>query len=152
MKTIWTIAKREFTAYFTSPIAYVYLTVYLAVTNWFFFRGFFIIGQADVRGLLSITPWIFLFFVPAVAMGKWAEERKLGTLEILFTLPLRHRDIAVGKFLAGQLLIAVALALTLPTALTVSLLGPLDWGPVIGGYVGLLFLGGAYLAIGLFAS
>lgn len=152
MKTMWTIAKREFTAYFTSPIAYVVLTVYLAVTNWFFFRGFFLIGQADLRSFFGLTPWIFLFFVPAIAMGKWAEERKLGTLEILFTLPICNRDIVLGKFLAGLAFVTVALGLTFPAALTASLVGPLDWGPVIGGYVGLLFLGGAYLAIGLFAS
>lgn len=152
MAAIWTIARREFRAYFISPIAYVYLTTFLVVVNWFFFRGFFIIGQADMRTFFAMMPWIFLFFVPAVAMGKWAEERKLGTLEILFTLPIRDRDIVIAKFAAGISLIITALFLTLPIALTVTLVGNMDWGPVVGGYIGLIFLGGAYLSIGLVVS
>ena len=152
MNTIWIIAKREFTAYFTSPIAYVYLVAFLAVTGWIFFRTFFLIGQADLRVLFGVMPWVFLFFVPAVAMGKWAEERRQGTLELLLTFPIRDRDVVLAKFAAGMGLIATALLLTLPVAFTVAALGDLDWGPVIGGYLGLLFLGGAYLAIGLAAS
>ncbi len=152
MKNIWTITKREFTAYFVSPIAYVYLITFLVVTNWLFFRTFFVLGQADMRLFFGLIPWIFLFFVPAVAMGKWAEERKLGTLEVLFTLPVCLLDIILGKFLAGLGLIATALLLTLPMALTIAGLGDLDWGPVIGGYIGSLFLGGAYLAVGLTIS
>ena len=152
MNAIITIAWREFRAYFTSPIAYVYLTVFLVAVNWLFFRGFFIMGQADMRLLFDILPWVFLFFVPAVAMGKWAEERKQGTLEIIFTLPVRDIDIVVGKFLAGLGLIASALALTLPAALTVSLVGNMDWGPVIGGYVGALLMSGAFLALSLLVS
>ena len=146
------IAWREFRAYFASPIAYVYLTVFLVAVNWLFFRGFFIMGQADMRLLFDMLPWVFLFFVPAAAMGMWAEERKLGTLEIIFTLPVRDIDIVAGKFLAGMGLIASALALTLPAALTVSLVGNMDWGPVIGGYVGALFMGGAFLTLGLLVS
>ncbi|MFA4874241.1 MAG: ABC transporter permease [bacterium] len=152
MNAIKTIAWREFRAYFTSPIAYVYLITFLVAVNWIFFRTFFLIGQADMRTFFEMMPWVFLFFVPAVAMGKWAEERKLGTLEILFTLPLRDSQIVAGKFAAGLMLIAAALLLTLPAAFTVSLMGNMDWGPVIGGYLGLLFLGGAYLAVGLFVS
>lgn len=152
MNSIWTIARREFTAYFTSPIAYVYLITFLVVTTWIFFRTFFLFGQADMRPFFGLMPWVFLFFVPAVAMGKWAEERRQGTLEILFTLPLRDRDIVIAKFLAGLALIATALLLTVPIALTVAAVGDLDWGPVIGGYLGLLFLGGAYLSIGLVLS
>ncbi len=152
MNSMLIIAWREFRAYFTSPIAYVYLTVFLVAVNWLFFRGFFIMGQADMRLLFDMLPWVFLFFVPAVAMGKWAEERKQGTLEIIFTLPVRNIDIVVGKFLAGMGLIASALALTLPAALTVSLVGNMDWGPVIGGYVGALLMSGAFLALGLLVS
>ncbi|MBI4212521.1 MAG: ABC transporter permease subunit [Deltaproteobacteria bacterium] len=152
MNTIITISKREFTAYFTTPIAYVYLVTFLALINWLFFRGFFLMGQADLRSFFAITPWIFLFFVPAVAMGKWAEERKQGTLELLFTLPIRDRDLIFGKFFGSLGLIVAALLFTLPIALTAELLGNLDWGPVIGGYVGLTFLGGAFLAIGLAIS
>lgn len=152
MKTILIIARREFAAYFTSPIAYVYLTTFLVVVNWFFFRSFFLIGQADMRVFFGLMPWVFLFFVPAVAMGKWAEERKQGTLEIMFTLPVRECDVVVAKFFAGLLLIAVALVLTLPIAITAAFTGSLDFGPVVGGYLGLFFLGGAYLAIGLVIS
>lgn len=151
-KNILTITLREYVAYFTSPTAYVYLITFLAIANWIFFRGFFLIGQADLRQLFGMMPWIFLFFVPAVAMGKWAEERKQGTLEILFTLPIADIDIVLAKFLAGLGLIATALALTIPTSITVALLGNLDWGPVMAGYLGLLFLGGAYLSIGLAIS
>lgn len=152
MKIISTITKRELSAFFTSPIAYVYLLAFLVVTNWLFFRGFFLVGQADLRPLFGIMPWIFLFFVPAVAMGKWAEERRLGTHEILFTLPVSTTHIALAKFFSGLLLIALAVLLTLPMAISAALLGPLDWGQVIGSYMGTLFMGGAYLAMGLFVS
>lgn len=152
MKTMIAIAWREFRAYFMSPIAYVYLLTFLVAVNWIFFRTFFLIGQTDMRTFFDMMPWVFLFFVPAVAMGKWAEERKQGTLEILYTLPVRDMNIVMAKFFAGLMLIATAILLTLPIAFTVAIMGDLDWGPVVGGYVGLLFLGGAYLAIGLFIS
>jgi len=152
MKNIFTIAWREFKAYFLSPIAYVYLVVFLVTVNWFFFRTFFIIGQSDLRPLFDMMPWIFLFFVPAVTMGKWAEERKLGTLETLFTLPVRDAEIAMAKFLAALMLLALSLTLTAPIAFTAAMLGNMDWGSAVGGYVGLLLLGGAYIAIGLVVS
>ncbi len=146
------IAWREYRAYFTSPIAYVSLATFLVAVAWLFFRAFFLIGQADLRDLFRLMPWIFLFFLPAIAMGKWADERKLGTLELLCTLPVRDVEIVMAKFLAGLALIATALALTLTIPLSVTLVGDLDWGPVVGGYVGLLFLGGAYLSVGLVVS
>ncbi|MBT3182272.1 MAG: ABC transporter permease [Deltaproteobacteria bacterium] len=149
---IFIIAKKEYKAYFLSPIAYVYLITFLVIVNWLFFRSFFLVGQADMRQFFGMMPWIFLFFVPAVAMSKWSEERKLGTLELLFTLPIRDIDIIIAKFLAGVGLIATALILTFPIAITVALVGNPDWGPIIGGYLGLLLLGGAYLSIGLMIS
>lgn len=152
LNTIWTIARREFFSYFMSPIAYIYLITFLVISSWIFYRGFFLIGQADMRVFFGMMPWIFLIFVPAVAMGKWADERKQGTLEVLFTLPLRDIDIIIAKFAAGLALIALTLAFTLPIAFTTALLGDMDWGPVIGGYFGLIFMGGAYLAIGLTLS
>lgn len=152
MTTIWTITRREFLAYFRSPIAYVYLATFLVLSNWLFFRGFYLMGEADMRPFFTLMPWIYLFFVPAVAMSKWAEERKLGTLELLLTLPVREIEVVIAKFLAGMGLLAVALVCTLPLPFTVALLGQLDWGPVIGGYIGLLFMGGAYLAVGLLVS
>lgn len=152
MRSIWTISKREFLAYFSSPIAYVYLVTFLIVVNWLFFRSFFLIGQADMRMFFGAMPWIFLFFIPAVSMGKWADERKQGTLEVLFTLPLKDSDIVIAKFLAGLALISTALLLTIPIPVSILFLGSIDLGPVLGGYIGLLFLGGAYLSIGLFVS
>jgi ABC-2 type transport system permease protein len=152
LHSVFAIAKREYKAYFLSPIAYVYLVTFLVIVNWIFFRAFFLIGQADMRLFFGMMPWIFLFFVPAISMGKWAEERKLGTLEILFTMPIRDVDIIIAKFIAGLALIATALALTAPIAITVALVGDPDWGPIIGGYLGTLLLGGAYLSIGLMIS
>lgn len=152
MKSIFVIAKREFKAYFLTPIAYVYLIAFLVLINWIFFRTFFLVGQSDLRPLFGMMPWLFLFFAPAVAMGKWAEEKKLGTLELLLTLPIKDYQVVVGKFIAGLGLIACSALLTLPAAISVNLIGDLDWGPVIGGYIGVLFLGGAYLSIGLFFS
>lgn len=152
MNTITAVARREFLAYFRSPIAYVFLTTFVVLTCFFFFSGFYLRGQADLRQFFILMPWIFLFFVPAVAMGKWPEERRQGTLELLLTLPINDRNVVLGKFFAGLSLIATALVSTFPLALTVSLLGHLDWGPVVCGYLGLLFLGGAYLSVGLAVS
>jgi ABC-2 type transport system permease protein len=152
MNNIAIIARREFKAYFLSPIAYVYLIVFLLVVNWFFFLGFFLLGHADMRPMFQMMPRIFLILAPAVAMGKWAEERKLGTLELLLTLPVKDCQVVVAKFLAGLALIASAVLLTLPAAFTVAGVGNLDWGPVVGGYLGTILLGGAYLSIGLFFS
>src|SRR3989338_8131984 len=133
MKAIWIIARREFVSYFITPIAYIYLIAFAAVSYWFFFRGFFLMGQADLRAFFGMMPWVFLFFVPAVAMGKWAEEKRNGTIEILFTLPVARIDIVIAKFLAGWGLVMVALLLTLPMAITAHLVGNLDWGPLLCG-------------------
>ncbi len=152
MKTIRTIAQREFLAYFTSPIAYVFLIAFLVVTQWLFWRSFFVMGQNNLRGFFSLMPWVFLFFIPAIAMGRWAEEKKDGTIEILFTLPLKKWGAVLGKFLATLGLLTTALFLTSPMVATLALLGHLDFGPIVGGYLGLLFMGGAYLAIGLWVS
>lgn len=152
MKTIWIIARREYKAYFFSPIAYVYLFTFLVLSSWIFFRGFFVMSQAELRPFFSLMPWIFLFFVPAIAMGKWAEEKKSGTLEILLTLPVRNIDVVAAKFLASLLLVVTSILFTLPLPIIVSFLGEPDLGPVIGGYLGLILMGGAYLAICLFLS
>lgn len=146
------IALKEFRSYFHSPIAYVYLLAFVVLSNWFFFRTFFLTRQADMRPLFGFMPWFLLFLVPAVAMGRWAEERKSGTMELLLTLPVADRDVVLGKFWGSMGLITVALLLTLPLPLSVSFMGQLDWGPVIGGYLGLLLLSGAFLSIGLFVS
>ncbi|HIN32700.1 MAG TPA: ABC transporter [Nitrospirales bacterium] len=146
------IAKREFRSYFNSPIAYIVISVFLLLSGWFFFSSLFLIGRSTLRGFFSFTPILFIMFIPAITMRLIAEEVKTGTLEWLTSMPLRDLDVVLGKFLAALGLIAVALAMTLPYPISVDMVGALDWGPVIGGYIGLLLLAGAFLAVGLFAS
>jgi ABC-2 type transport system permease protein len=152
MNAILGVFKREFRAYFNSPIAYVYITVFLAIVNWFFFRDFFLMEQATLRGFLEALPVYFLFFVPAVSMRLWSEERKLGTVELLLTLPVKDHEVVLGKFLAGLALLAVSLVLTFPLVITVKALGNPDMGAIFASYLGGLLLGAAYLAIGFFVS
>ncbi len=152
MNTTYAIFKREFKGYFSSPIAYIYLTSFIVLINWLYLRGFFLINQANLRSLFSILPCIFLLFVPAVTMRLWAEERKLRTLEILMTLPVKDVEVVLGKFFASYAFLALSILLTFPLPLTLALLGNPDGGQIIGGYLGALLIGGAYLAIGLFAS
>jgi ABC-2 type transport system permease protein len=152
MRVIAALTKKEFKSSFQSPIAYIYLVVFLVFTAWFFFRGFFLMNVAGMRGFFSLMPWTFLFLIPAATMRLWAEEQKLGTMEVLMTWPVREHEAVLGKFLAGFGLLAVSLLLTLPLAATVFLVGDPDPGPILAGYLGLLFMGSAYLAIGLFAS
>ena len=146
------IYKRELNGYFNSPIAYIFIVVFLLLASWLFFRGYFLYAQADLRPFFSLLPWMFLFFVPAVSMRLWAEERKLGTAELLLTLPVRDEEIILGKFLAGLTLVVLTVVLEFPLLLLTAYLGDIDPGPVVGGALGALFLGGAYLAIGLFLS
>jgi ABC-2 type transport system permease protein len=148
------VTLRELRAYFHSPIAYVFLLVFLIAALFTFFnpKAFFARGQADLRGLFEAVPLLTLLLVPALTMRLWAEEAKQGTLELLLTLPAKEHELVSGKFLASWALLAVGLALTLPLAVTVSFLGHLDWGPVVGGYIGALLLGAAYLAVGQFVS
>jgi len=146
------VYKRELRSYFNSPIAYIFIVVFLLLASWLFFRGFFLYGQADLRPFFSLLPWMFLFFVPAVSMRLWAEERKMGTAELLLTFPVKDEAVILGKFLAGLTLITLTVLLEFPLLLLTSHLGNVDPGPVIGGTLGAIFLGGAYLAIGLFLS
>lgn len=152
MRTIAALTGKEFRSYFHSPIAYIYLVVFIAFTSWFFFRGFFVMNTATMRGFFSLMPWTFLFLIPAVTMRLWAEEQKLGTMEVLMTWPVREHEAVLGKYFAGLGLLLVSLLLTLPLTATVFLVGGPDPGPILAGYLGLVFMGGAYLAIGLFAS
>jgi ABC-2 type transport system permease protein len=125
----------------------------LVSNGFFFFIGdFFREGQATMRGYFEVLPWIFLFFVPAITMRLWAEERKTGTLEVLLTLPLRDAEVVLGKFLAGLAFLGLALACTLTVPLTVGVFGQPDWGVIVASYAGALLLGAAYLSIGLWAS
>jgi len=152
MHNILAIARKEFRSYFSSVIAYIFITLFLAVSGWLFMSGFFLVGQASLRPFFSLLPWLFLVFVPAVTMRLWAEEKKLGTIELLMTFPVRDVEVVLGKFVAALAFLAVALALSFPLALTAAYAGDPDWGPIFGGYLGSLLLGGAYLAIGVFAS
>ncbi len=146
------IFKREFRAYIASPIAYIVISVFLLITGWFFFTPFFLQNQANLRNFFNLLPMVFSFVVPAVTMRLFSEEFSVGSYETLMTLPVTFTQIIVGKFLAACAFIAIMLVPTLLYPLTVSVLGVLDWGPVIGGYLGALLLGGAFSAVGLFAS
>lgn len=152
IKNIWTIFKKEFSLYFNSPIAYIFITVFLVVSTWFYMGRFFMVAQADMRMYFQMLPWVFLFFVPAVAMRLWAEERKSGTMEVLLTLPFRDFEIVSAKFLAAFAFLVLTVALSFPIPLTLAYLGSPDIGPILGGYMGAFFLGAAYLAIGMFIS
>jgi ABC-2 type transport system permease protein len=152
MRSILVISGKEFRAYFSSVIAYIFITLFLAVSGWLFMQSFFLMGQASLRSFFSLLPWLFLIFVPAVAMRLWAEEKKLGTIELLMTFPVRDSEVVLGKFLAAIGFLGVALFLSFPLALTAAYVGDPDWGAIVGGYLGALLLGAAYLAIGLFIS
>lgn len=145
-------SKKELKSFFDSPIAYIVITIFLLITGWFFFNNLFLAGQASMRDLFNIVPFIFMFFVPAITMRSISEERKSGTIEILVTLPVEDYQIILGKFFAGLMLICCALTLTWVYVLFLSLLGNLDLGATFAGYVGLVFLGAAYLSIGIFTS
>jgi ABC-2 type transport system permease protein len=154
MSHILAIAKKELRAYFLSPVALIFLATFLFVTLFTFFwvEAFFTRNIADIRPLFSWLPILLIFLVAALTMRLWSEEQKLGTLEILMTMPVETHRLVLGKFLGGLGLVALALALTLGVPMTVSLLGELDWGPVFGGYLAALLLAGAYLSIGLTLS
>jgi ABC-2 type transport system permease protein len=152
MRNILVIAGKEFRAYFSSVIAYIFITLFLAVSGWLFMQSFFLLGQASLRPFFSFLPYQFLIFVPAVTMRLWAEEKKLGTIELLMTFPVRDSEVVLGKFLAAIGFLGVALFLSFPLALTAAYAGDPDWGAIFGGYLGALLLGASYLAIGLFIS
>jgi ABC-2 type transport system permease protein len=154
MNAVWIVARKELRGAFQSPVALLFLAVFLLVTLFSFFTGsrFFARNIADVRPLFEWLPLLLILLVSAATMRMWAEERKMGTLELMMTLPLRTADVVLGKFTAAVALVAIGLALTLPLPVMVSWLGPLDWGPVVGGYMGALLLGAAYAAIGLAVS
>lgn len=152
MKKVYPIFKRELKAYFNSPIAYIVITVFLLISGWFFSSSLFLVNQATLRGAFGIIPLIFVFVVPAITMRLISEEKKSGTIELLVTMPVKDLEIILGKFLAALVLLTIAILLTLTYAITVSLLGDVDGGPVLGGYLGLILMGAAYLSIGIFVS
>ena len=154
MRNALTVFKREFKSYFDSPVAYVFLTAFLALVGFLTFgvARFYEARQADLTAFFFWHPWVYLLLIPAATMGTWADERRNGTIEQLLTLPLTVWEALTGKFLAAWAFIGIALALTFPVALTAGYLGAPDWGTVVCGYLGSLLLAGAASAIGVFAS
>lgn len=149
-RNVSAIFKREFAGYFTTPVAYVFLIVFLALAGalTFYIGNFFDRNQADLEAFFTFHPWLYLFLIPAISMRLWAEERKSGTVELLLTLPVSLWDAVLGKFLAAWIFAGVALLLTFPFWITVNLLGDPDNGAILAGYIGSFLMAGAYLAIG----
>jgi ABC-2 type transport system permease protein len=153
MKDVGIIFRREFRAYFYSPIAYVFTVIFVVLNSGLYMFHFFFFGNADMRAFFSQLPLTLgLIFIPAVAMRLWSEEHKLGTVELLLTLPMKIEHIVVGKFLASFLFYLVALAGTLVIPVLLIILGKPDFGPIIGGYFGAILLGAFFLAVGIFIS
>ena len=154
LRHILTIAKREMAGYFASPVAYVFIVIFLLLTGFFAFMvsGFFERGQANLASFFAWHPWLYLFLVPAVGMRMWSEERRLGTIELLLTMPITPWQAIVGKFLASWLVLALALALTFPIVITVNYLGHPDNGVILASYAGSLLLSGAYLSVSAMTS
>ena len=150
MANVWIIYKRELSAYFGTPIAYVFLAIFVFLSGIFAFYigNFFERGQADLQAFFQFHPWLYLFLIPALSMRLWAEERRAGTIELLFTLPVTMTEVVLGKFLAAWKFTAIALSLTFPLWLTVNYLGDPDNGVILAGYLGSLLMAGAFLAIG----
>jgi ABC-2 type transport system permease protein len=151
MRNTLIIFRRELAAYFATPLAYVFIVIFLAMSGVFtFYLGnFYERGQADLQSFFLFHPWLYLFLIPAIAMRVWAEERKSGTIELLMTLPVSMGEAVAGKFLAAWAFVAIALALTFPMWITVNYLGSPDNGVILAAYLGSLLMAGAYLAVGI---
>ncbi|MCB0324937.1 MAG: ABC transporter permease [Bdellovibrionales bacterium] len=154
MSVYQAIVKRELKGYFATPIALIFLTVFLVLNGFFTFKlgRFYELGQADLRAFFVWHPWLYLFIVPAISMRLWAEERRSGTIELLLTLPVSMIEAMLGKFTAAWLFIGLALALTLPIVFTVIYLGEPDLGVIVAGYIGSFLMAGAFLAVGCAVS
>jgi len=150
MNKLWVLFKRELSGYFATPVAYVFIVIFLMLSGAFtFFVGrLYEQGQADLSAFFVFHPWLYLFLVPAIAMRLWAEERKTGTVELLLTLPVTTAQAVLGKFLAAWAFTGIALALTFPVWLTVNYLGSPDNGAILAAYIGSFLMSGAFLAVG----
>jgi len=155
MHSVWIIAKREFNSFFDSLVSYIFIVVFLGISGfftWLFGSDIFFIGQATLQPFFSIAYFTLFFFIPALTMRTLAEEKRIGTIELLLTKAVSDWEVVLGKFFACLILILVALALTLPYYITVWSLGPVDHGAVWCGYLGMILMSMTYIAIGLFAS
>lgn len=154
LKNVMAVIKRELGGYFGSPVAYVFIVIFLLLCGFFTFSvsHFYELGQADLRAFFEWHPWIFLFLIPAVAMRLWADEWRTGTIELMLTLPITLKEVILGKFLAAWLFIAIGLFLTFPLVLTVLYLGAPDLGAILCAYLGSFLMAGAYLSVGSMTS
>lgn len=152
MRNALLILRKELRTYFNSPVAYVFLMVFLLVAGWLFSSGLFLRGEATVAPFVEVSPLLFLFFIPAVTMRLFSEELGRGTFEILATLPVRDGEIVIGKFLSASVLFLSTLAATVVFPITVSLAGDLDGGQALASYLGLFLLGTTFISMGAFAS
>lgn len=152
MSNVGTIFRRELRSYFDSPIAYIFMIVFLLLTVGWYMTTFFLAQAADMRGFFANLPLFLLFFLPAITMRLWAEERRIGTLELLMTLPMKGWQVVLGKYLAALSFYAIALAGTLTVPVMLVALGNPDLGAIFAGYLGSLLLGALYLSIGIFVS
>lgn len=154
MRTTLAVFKRELLGYFVTPLAYVFIVIFLALAGVMTFElgGFYERAQADLRPFFNFHPWLYLFLIPAITMRLWAEERRVGTIELLMTLPIPQWSAVVGKFLAAWCFTGIALALTFPMWITVAVLGNPDNGAIFTGYLGSLLMAGGFLAIGACVS
>ena len=154
MNTISALFRRKLKSYFATPVAYVFIVIFLVLmsTFTFYLGNFYERGQADLAPFFVFHPWLYLLLVPAIAMRLWAEERKTGSIELLMTLPVSTTEAVLGKFLASWIFVGIALALTFPIWITVNYLGDPDNGVIFAGYIGSFLMAGAFLSIGCFVS
>lgn len=152
MSNAATIFRREFAAYWNSPIAYIFIVVFIALINGLFMTPFFLQGEASMREFFGNLPLFLIFFIPALSMRLWAEDKRTGTFELLMTLPMRTSEVMLGKYLAAMAFFVVTLAGTLPIPIMIAALGNPDVGAMFSGYLGALLLGGLYMSVGIFAS
>lgn len=152
MHQVMVLARKEFRSYFDSPVAYVVITLFLLIAGYQFSTALFINNSPDLRSLFGIIRFILLFFIPALSMRLISEERRLGTIELLMTLPLKEWQLVIGKYLAAYLLVVITLLLTVIHYITIASLGEPDLGATVAGYIGLILIVGVYLSIGIFTS
>jgi ABC-2 type transport system permease protein len=149
---IKTIYSKELKSYFNSPIAYIVIIVFLAIVGYFFTASFFSNGMSTLRGMFDMVPFVFLFFIPAITMRSFSEEKKQGTIELLLTKPVKDYELVIGKFLSAFVLMLITLLPTLLYVIALVVLGDTDKGALIGGYLGLILMGAIYIGVGIFAS